>query len=74
MSETTQTISFKQRVITLLSEPSTYAGLAGALGGMAVLGLDSDMWMQVFGGLAILAGGIAAVKLDKVDKKNTEDK
>ena len=58
----------KGRILTLLREPSTFAGIAAALGGLGVAGLSEDLWLTIFGALAAVAGAIAAVTLDPADK------
>ena len=58
----------KERILKLLKEPSSYAGLAAALGGAAVLNLSTDMWMTVFGAVAAVAGAVAVFVLDPSDK------
>ena len=57
----------KERIIKLLKEPSTYAGLAAALGGGAVLGMSEDMWLTIFGAVAAVAGAVAMFVLDPAD-------
>ena len=63
-------MTLKKRILKLLKEPSTYAGLAGVLGGSAVLGLSEEGWMQIFGVVMAIAGTIAMLTLDTGD---TED-
>ena len=55
------------RILKLLKEPSTYAGLAGFLGGAGVLGLSEDLWLQIFGAIASVAGVIAMFVLEGSD-------
>ena len=56
------------RIIKLLKEPSTYAGLAGVLGGAGILSMSEDQWLQIFGAVAAVAGAVAMVMLDSADK------
>jgi hypothetical protein len=58
-----------ERIIKLMKEPSTYAGLGAFLGGAAVLGLDTDSWMNIFGAVAAVAGAVAMFVLDPADKE-----
>ena len=62
----------KERILKLMKEPSTFAGLAAFLGGAVVLGLDVDMWQQVFGAVAAVAGVVAMLVLDPADKEDAE--
>ena len=57
-----------KRVLKLLKEPSTYAGLAGMLGGMGILSMSEDQWLQIFGAVAAVAGAVAMFMLDPGDK------
>jgi hypothetical protein len=52
-------------VMTRLSEPSTWSGLAGVLGGAAVFGLGPDTWTTIIGVGMAAAGAIGMVKKDK---------
>lgn len=54
-----------ERVIKLMREPSTWAGIAGALGGISLFALSTEQWQAVLGAVAAVAGAIAAVVLDK---------
>ena len=57
----------KERIIKLLKEPSTFAGLAAFLGGAAILGMDVAGWTQIFAAVAAVAGAVAMFVLDPVD-------
>ena len=56
-----------ERIIKLIKEPSTFAGLAAALGGVGMLGMGESEWTQIFGGVAVIAGLIAMFTLDTGD-------
>jgi hypothetical protein len=57
----------KKRILKLIKEPSTFAGLASMLGGISVAGLTEDMWLQIFGAVAAVAGVVAMFVLDTYD-------
>jgi len=57
----------KTRIIKLLKEPSTLAGIAGVLAGVGLLGLSQEMWQQALAGIGIVLGAIAGVTLDPAD-------
>jgi hypothetical protein len=59
-----------KRIVKLLKEPSTYAGLAGTLAGLNILGLTAQGWEAVFGVVAAVAGAIAVIALDSADKED----
>lgn len=59
----------KERILKLLKEPSTFAGLAATLGGAAVLGMSTDTWMTIFGAVAAVAGAVAMFVLDPADEE-----
>lgn len=52
------------RILKLAKEPSTFAGIAGFLGGISLFGIAEDLWMQIFGAIAAIAGVLAAFLLD----------
>ena len=54
----------KERVFKLLQQPSTYAGLAGVLGGVGIFGLSETLWMQIFAVVMAVVGIVATVVLD----------
>ena len=56
-----------QRILKLLKEPSTFAGLAAALGGVGLMGLNEGGWLTLFGAVAAVAGAIAMLTLDSAD-------
>ena len=58
----------KERIIKLLQEPSTYAGLAGVMAGLGILNLSEDQWLQIGGAISALAGVVAMFVLEKGDK------
>jgi len=58
-----------KRILKLAKEPSTYAGLAGTLAGMNLLGLTAEGWDTIFGAVAAIAGVIAMFVLDNSDKE-----
>lgn len=62
----------KKRILKLLQEPSTFAGLAGALGGASVFSLTEDMWLQIFGTISMIAGTVAMFVLDSKDAEDLE--
>lgn len=55
------------RLKTLVKEPSTWAGIAASLAGIGILGFSEDQWMQIFGAVGLVAGGIASVMRDRGD-------
>lgn len=61
-----------ERILKLVKEPSTYAGLAGFLGGAGILGMTEDLWLQIFGAIASVAGVIAMFVLERGDEVPTE--
>lgn len=56
------------RIFKLLSEPSTYAGIAAALAGMGMFALSETQWLAIGGALAGIFGAVAAFMLDSADK------
>jgi hypothetical protein len=52
-------------VISRLSEPSTWSGLASMLGGAAVFGLGGETWTTILGAVMAVAGAVSAVKKEK---------
>lgn len=58
----------KERILKLLSEPSTYAGLAGFLGGISLFGLGTELWTEIFGVVMAIAGIAGTIMLDNADK------
>lgn len=48
-----------QTIINRLKEPSTYAGLAGVLASLGVLGLGEDQWGTILAAVAGVAGAVA---------------
>ena len=64
-------MKLKERIIKLIKEPSTWAGIASVLGGAAIFGLGTEEWTQAIGGLMILIGAVASGKLDPADKDDT---
>jgi hypothetical protein len=48
-----------------LREPSTWAGLAGLLGGASVFGLSGSTWTTILGAGMAVASAVAVVKKDK---------
>lgn len=58
----------KERILKLLSEPSTYAGLAGFLGGISLFGLGTELWTEIFGVVMAIAGIVSTIMLDPADK------
>lgn len=63
----------KKRILKLLKEPSTYAGMAGVLAGLGVAGMSEDQWMQVFGAVASVAGAVAMFVLDSADAGDEDE-
>lgn len=57
----------KKRMLVLLKEPSTFAGVASALGGLSVLSMSTDTWQQIFGAVMTIAGAVAAAMRDRAD-------
>jgi hypothetical protein len=57
----------RDRILKLLKEPSTFAGLAAALGGVGLMGLSEGGWLTIFGAISALAGAIAMLTLDSAD-------
>lgn len=66
-------MKMQKRIVGLLQEPSTYAGLAALLGGVSLFGLSETMWMSVFSVVMAAAGAYAMVVLDKPHVKNDEE-
>ena len=60
----------KNRILKLAKEPSSYAGLAGLVGGMSLLGLGVEGWEVIFGAVAAVAGAVAMFLLDPADKED----
>jgi len=58
----------KERILKLLQEPSTYAGLAGVMAGLGILNLSEDQWLQIGGAISALAGVVAMFVLEGGDK------
>ena len=52
-------------VMTRLSEPSTWSGLAAIAGGAALFGLSATTWGAVAAAGMAVFGVVAAVKKDK---------
>jgi hypothetical protein len=50
-----------QMILNRLKEPSTYAGIAGLLAGMHLMGWTADQWTAVLGVVSAIAGAVAAV-------------
>lgn len=46
-------------VLNRLKEPSSFAGLAGVLASIGLLGLSETEWTQLFGVIAACAGAAA---------------
>lgn len=57
-----------EKILKLIKEPSTFAGLAAFLGGAIVLGMDVATWQAIFAAVASVAGAVAMVMLDPADK------
>lgn len=57
-----------ERIIKLVQEPSTWAGLAGFLGGISLFGLGTELWTEIFGVVMAIAGIVGTVMLDNADK------
>lgn len=57
-------MSLKTKIVKLLKEPSTFAGLAAALGGVGVAGLSEEVWLTFFGAIAAVAGAVAILLPD----------
>lgn len=57
-----------ERILKLMREPSSYAGLAGLLAGLGLFGFSQEMWMQIGGAIAAVAGVVAMVVLDPADQ------
>lgn len=57
-----------KRIIKLLKEPSTIAGIGTLLGGAAIFGMGSEQWTDIIGGLMMALGTIASVVLDPADR------
>jgi len=63
------TKSFLLRVLQMTKEPSSWAGLAGVLGGIGFFGFTTDMWGQVFSALVSVAGVLAMI----IGEKSTDE-
>lgn len=61
------------RILKLLKESSTYAGLAGVLAGLGLFGFAEAQWQQIFAAVAAVSGVIAMIILEKGDKDPQED-
>jgi len=59
-----------EKIIKLAKEPSTFAGLAAAMGGVGIFGMSEDAWIQVFGAIAAVAGVVAFSVLDPADNRD----
>jgi len=59
------TKSLLVRVLDMLKEPSSWAGVAGVLGGVGLFGFSTDMWGQVFSALMGVAGVLAMIISEK---------
>ena len=59
-----------ERILKLMREPSTWAGVAGALGGISLFALSTEQWQAVLGAVAAVAGALAAVMLDPGEEKS----
>ena len=61
-------MTITERVLKLIKEPSTIAGIASVLGGASVMGLGSEQWSTIVGGLMMVLGAFAASVLDPADR------
>lgn len=60
-------------ILSRLKEPSTFAGLAGVLAGIGVLGLSEATWGSVFAAVAVVAGAVAAVVKERGGDSSSSD-
>lgn len=53
-----------RKIVARLREPSTYAGIAGVLASVGLMGFSEDQWAQVLAVIPAIAGAVAVFLKD----------